>query len=208
MLHPVPHPVPVKPCPRCQELALVAGECRSCGHLEAEVLEACDGELPVGAVVTLGGASVSRPWIAGDGLLGALASGPLAACALGALVVLGPHLPVAANLALGAALAVLAWGFAAMLANATTIAIQGGRLAVRHGPIPMPGLRPLSVPAGQIERLAIRRDEAPGELSDTYALVVHWPGAARTVYASDDREEVARMLRVLRDALPRTRRAG
>lgn len=203
----MPRPVPVEPCPRCHERALVSGECRGCGHLEPERLEACDGEAPVGAARDLAGARVSRPWIAGRGLPGALASGPLAAGALGALVVLGPELPRGAAALLAVSFAALAWTFVAMLANATTIEIRGGRLAVRHGPVPMPGLRAVAVPATEVERLELRREPGAGDLGGAFALVVHAPGGARTVYVSSDREEAARTLRFLREALPRPRRS-
>src|SRR5690242_16988385 len=145
---------PVEPCPSCHERALVAGTCRCCGHLEPEVLERCDDALPAG-VMPGGGVSVRRRWIVERGLLGALAAGPLAAGALALLVHARRELPPLALVALAAGFALLAWTFAATLANATTIEVRDRTLAVRHGPLRIPGLRDVTIPAAEIERLVM-----------------------------------------------------
>lgn len=214
----MPRLVPVEPCPSCRERALVSGACRCCGHLEPEALERCDDELPVGAVPGRGVAEVRRRWIIGRGLLGAIAAGPLAGTALGLLVLARRVLPPAAFIALAVGFAVLAWVFAAMLVNWTVIELRDRHLAVRHGPLPLPGISDLCLSAMEIERLSMRRDAealaagghaSAGGLFESYSLVVHSRGgAARVVYTSADREEVARMLRYLREALPVQRRSA
>lgn len=198
---------PVEECPSCLARALVSGACRACGHLERDVLERCDGELPLGVVPAGGGVSVRRRWIVGRGLLGALAAGPLAAAALGVLVVARGRLPPSALVALTVGFALLAWTFTAMLLNETVIEVRDRRLAVRHGPVPLPGLPGLSVSAADIETLAMRQGAA-GHVGRAYALEVRAGGKARTVWASADREEVARLLRLLRDTLPPPRRSA
>lgn len=203
----MPRLVPVERCPRCLELALVSGACRCCGHLEPEALERCDEGPPAG-LVPGGAVSVRRRWIVERGLLGALAAGPLAAGALALLVCARGELPAPALAGLALGFAALAWTFAAMLVNATVIEVRDRRLAVRHGPLPMPGMRVLTVPAADIERLGMRRDPGPTELSLTFALEVHCGGEVREVYRSADREEVARLLRFLRGALAAPRRSA
>lgn len=186
----------------------MAGACHACGHLEPEALERCDGEPPAGAVPDGRGVTVRRRWIVGRGFAGAVAAGPLAAGAL-ALVVLGRGALAPALVgALAAASGALGWLFAAMLANATTIQIRDRTLAVRHGPLPVPGVRAFSVRAAEIEELAMRRVGGAGELSGRFVIEVRSRGAVRSVYGSPDREEVARLLRLLRDGLPAPRRSA
>jgi hypothetical protein len=202
----MPRLAPVEPCPRCLELALVSGACRCCGHLEPEALERCD-EAPPAGLMPGGAVSVRRRWIVERGLLGALAAGPLAAGALALLVLLRRELPPAALAGLALGFAVLAWTFAAMLANATTIEVRDRSLAVHHGPLPIPGVRDLIVPAPQIEKLGMRRDPGTGDLTVSFALELHCGGRVRDLYRSADRLEVARLLRFLRGALTSQRRS-
>lgn len=203
----MPRLIAVEPCPRCHERSLVAGACRACGHLEREALERCDDALPAGALPDRWGVTIRRRWIAGRGLAGAVAAGPLAGGAFAVLVLGRGALPAAALAAAAVAAAALGWVFAAMLANATTIQVRDRRLAVRHGPLPVPGARALSVPAAEIERLAMRRLRG-GDRSGLFALEVHCRGEIRRLCRSPDREEVARLLRVLREALPAPRRSA
>lgn len=196
----MPRLFPVEPCPSCLERALVSGACRACGHLEPAELERCDGAPPAG-LLPGGVAAVSRRWIVDRGLLGALAAGPLAAAALGVLVLARRGLPPAALVGLAVGFALLAWTFAAMLVNATTIEVRDRSLAVRHGPLPIPGLRDLTLPAAQIEQLGMRRDPGATELSTSFALEVRSGGKVHDLYRSADREEVARLLRFLRGEL-------
>lgn len=202
----MPRLVAVEECPRCAERALVAGACRACGHLEPEVLERCDGALPPGAARMGSTAWTRRRWILGRGLVGAFAAGPLAVGVLLALVLAWRVLPLAAAVLLASAFAALAWLFACMLVNATTIEVREGRLSVRHGPLPLPGLGHLAIPASRIERLAMRQVPAAGGDAGSFVLEAHGAGAVLPVHASADREEVARLLRFLREALAPPRR--
>lgn len=202
----MPRLLPVQECPRCAERALVGGACRACGHLEPEALERCDAAPPPGAVRMASVAWTRRRWITGRGVLGAVAAGPLAAGALLALVLAWRALPLAAAVLLALASAALAWLFACMLVNATTIEVREGHLAVRHGPLPLPGLGGLALPAARIERLALRRVAPAGGRAGSFVLEAHAGGEVIPVQASADREELARLLRFLREALAPPRR--
>jgi hypothetical protein len=204
----MPRLAAVELCPRCRERALVSGVCRECGHLDPEALERCDDELPAGAMPGAGAVTVRRRWILGRGVVGAAVAGPLAALALGTLLLCLTRLPPGALVALTVVFALLAWTFTAMLANETVIAVRDRRLEVRHGPLPLPGLADLSIAAADIEALTIRQGAATPGHPGRFALEAHAGGVAREVWASPDREEVARLLRFLREALPAPRRSG
>lgn len=201
----MPRIAPVERCPSCLERALVSGACRSCGHLEPEALERCDGELPAGAVVSAGRVAVRRRWADGRGLLGAVCAGAFAAVDLAVVLVAWSQLPALALAVLLLGFALLAWTCAALGVNATTIEVRDHRLVVRHGPVPLPGLPSLSIPGDRVDRLGVR---SLGELSRGYAIEVQSGPETRTLYRSDDREEAARLLRYLREALREPRRSA